>query len=119
MISAVAAGALVLAGAAWLWNELEVVDSDNRIYIQAGVAVGLIVVFGGLLWWVFNTPKIVDFMIATDSEMRKVNWPSRREVIGSTWIVICGTMLMALLLFVVDIVFASLFQAIGILEGGG
>ena len=58
-------------------------------------------------------------MIATDSEMRKVNWPSRREVIGSTWIVICGTMLMALLLFVVDIVFASLFQTIGILEGGG
>ena len=44
-----AAGALVMAGAAWLWNELEVVDSENRIYIQAGVAVGVIVVLGGLL----------------------------------------------------------------------
>jgi preprotein translocase subunit SecE len=36
---------------------------------------------------------------------------------GSTWIVICGMVLMALLLFGVDLVFAKLFSEIGILEG--
>ena len=73
----------------------------------------------GLLWWVLNKPRVVDFMIATESEMRKVNWPTRREIIGSTWVVIGGTALMATLLFVVDISFAMLFRTIGVLEGGG
>ena len=120
MLSAVGAGVLVLSGAAWIWNELSVIsDENNRLYIQAGVFVSMIVVFAALLWWVLNKPRIVDFMIATESEMRKVNWPTRREIIGSTWVVICGTLLMATLLFVVDISFALLFRTIGVLEGGG
>ena len=119
MISAVAAGTLVLAGVAWLWTELEVIQSDYGIYVRAGIAVSVIAVFGGVLWRVFNRPRVVDFMIATESEMRKVNWPTRNEVIGSTWIVICGTMMMALLLFIVDILFAVLFQGIGVLEKAG
>ena len=119
VLSAVGAGTLVLAGVAWLWNELEGVHHEYTIYIQAGVAIGVIAILGGLLWWVFNKPRVVDFMIATESEMRKVNWPTRSELIGSTWIVICGTLLMALFLFVVDIVFAKLFQSFGVLEGGG
>ena len=35
-----------------------------------------------------NKPTNVDFLIATDSEMKKVNWTSRKELIGSTKIVI-------------------------------
>ena len=120
VLSALGAGVLVLAGVAWLWNELSVIRDDNyRLYVQAGVAVGVILFFGGLLWWVLNNARIVDFMIATESEMRKVNWPTRREIIGSTWVVICGTMLMATTLFVVDVAFALLFRSIGVLEGGG
>ena len=120
VLSALGAGVLVLAGVGWLWNELSVIRDDRyRLYVQAGVAVGVIVFFGGLLWWVLNNTRTVDFMIATESEMRKVNWPTRREIIGSTWVVICGTLLMAMLLFVVDIAFALLFQSIGVLEGGG
>lgn len=117
LLSAVGAGVLLLGGAAWLWRELEVLRSDNAIYIRAGIVVGLLMTLGGLVWWVFNKPRIVDFMIATESEMKKVNWPSRREIIGSTWIVICGTLLIAFLLFAVDMLFAKLFSGIGILEG--
>lgn len=120
MLSAVGAGVIVLAGVGWLWNELSLIrDESYRLYVQAGVAVGLILFFGGLLWWLLNKPRVVDFMIATEGEMRKVNWPTRREITGSTWIVICGLLMMALLLFVVDISFALLFRAIGVLEGGG
>lgn len=117
LLSAVGAGVLLLGGAAWLWRELEVLRSENAIYIRAGIVVGLLVALGGLVWWVFNKPRVVDFMIATESEMKKVNWPSRREIIGSTWIVICGTLLIAFLLFAVDMLFARLFSGIGILEG--
>lgn len=120
MLTAIGVGVLVLAGDLWLYNELSVIRDDQyREYIQAGAAVGVIVFFGALLWWLLNKPRIVDFMIATESEMRKVNWPTVREIRGSTWVVIGGTMLMASLLFVVDIAFALLFRAIGVLEGGG
>lgn len=120
MLTAVGAGVLVLAGDLWLYNELSVIRDDQyREYIQAGAAVFVILFFAALLWWLLNKPRIVDFMIATESEMRKVNWPTAREIRGSTWVVIGGTLLMAFLLFVVDVGFALLFRTIGVLEGGG
>lgn len=119
VLSAVGGGALVLAAVAWIWNEMELIRNDYAIYIRAGTAVTLVAVFGGLLWWVLNKPRVVDFMIATEGEMRKVNWPTQREIVGSTWIVIMGTFMMALLLWVVNLAFVSLFQAIHILESGG
>jgi len=119
VLSGVGAGVIVLAGSAWLWNELSVIRNEQyRLYIQAGVVATVIMCCGGLLWWLLNKPSIVDFMIATESEMRKVNWPTRREIIGSTWIVISGTMLMAVLLFGVNLSFSKLFMLIGVLEGG-
>src|SRR3712207_7866772 len=42
-----------------------------------------------------NKPANVDFLIATDSEMKKVNWTSRRELIGSTKVVIVFMFLIA------------------------
>ena len=115
MLSAVGLGTLLLAGIGWVWRELEVVQGENRIYIQAGVAVGLLVVLGALSYYLLNKPRVVDFMIATEAEMRKVNWPSRREVIGSTWVVVCGTLMMAVLLLVVDIFFVWFFTKIYVL----
>jgi preprotein translocase SecE subunit len=50
--------------------------------------------------------------------MKKVNWPSKREIIGSTWVVIAGTIMLAALLWVVNLMFGALFQLIGILETG-
>ena len=42
-----------------------------------------------------NKPTNVDFLIATDSEMKKVNWTSRKELIGSTKVVIVFMFLIA------------------------
>ncbi len=116
LCSAAGAGALALGAAAWLWEELKDAG-ENPIYWQATIAVLLIIGVGLLLWWSLNKAKIADFMIATEVEMKKVNWPSRKEVVGSTWIVICGTVMLAGLLLVIDLGFAKTFQSIGILEG--
>lgn len=89
----------------------------NLLYIKAGVA-SFVLLAGGIgLFWLFNRPATVDFMIATEAEMRKVNWPARREVIGATWIVICGTVLMAVMLYVVDLLFLTAFTETGVLKG--
>jgi preprotein translocase SecE subunit len=57
-----------------------------------------------------------DFLIATEGEMKKVNWSSRREVIGSTKVVILFTLLLALMIFVVDVGFQQVFEALGVLR---
>ncbi len=92
--------------------------NDILIYAQAISAVVILAITGGVLWYLLNKPRIADFLIATEIEMRKVSWPSRREIIGSTWIVICGTLMMVALLFIVNLGFTWFFQEIGILAGG-
>ena len=120
MFSAVGAGVIVLSGVAWFWEKMtaiEAIPTDQQLYYQAGMAVGVIAFFGALVFYLLNKPRIADFMIATEAEMKKVNWPSKKEIIGSTWVVICGTAFIAMLLFSINIGFAELFRKIGVLEG--
>jgi preprotein translocase SecE subunit len=49
-----------------------------------------------------NKPQNADFLIATDREMKKVNWTSRKELTGSTRIVIIFMFSIAFFLFTVD-----------------
>jgi preprotein translocase subunit SecE len=116
--TAIGAGVIVLAGVAWLWRELAILGTHYDLYIQSGMAVVIIGGTGILLLWLLNMPRIVDFMIATEAEMRKVSWPTRRELMLSTWVVICGTLLMAILLFIFDLFFIYAFTHISVLEKG-
>lgn len=88
----------------------------NRLYIQLIVSVCILAFFTVLTWWLLNKPRIVDFMIATEAEMKKVNWPTRRETVGSTIVVVSGTFMMAVGLWVVDLIFSELFININILH---
>ena len=74
--------------------------------------------FGGWLiyYYVGVKPKTVDFLIATDSEMKKVNWTSKADLIGSTKVVIGFMFMIAFLLFALDVVFGYLFYFLSILK---
>ena len=87
------------------------------IYLQAGVT-GAIMLLGTVFvyWFVASHRHTVDFLINTDGEMRKVNWSTRKEIIGSTQVVIVAAFLIAALLFAVDIMFREIFTAIGVLQ---
>ena len=108
----VAALALVIGlGMAWSYNLLvnygEVAQTVGMvIFAAAGAVVTFLLV---------NRPRTAEFMIMTESEMRKVNWPSRLVVTNSTKVVIFLTFVIAFMLFVVDRGFIQLFHAIGIL----
>jgi preprotein translocase SecE subunit len=89
-----------------------------QLYLQAIVA-GSFILIGCLLvgWFVALNRRSADFLIATDAEMKKVNWTTYKHVRGSTIVVIVATFLIAGILFVVDLGFSGFFKAIGVLEG--
>ncbi|HEX8169578.1 MAG TPA: preprotein translocase subunit SecE [Thermoanaerobaculia bacterium] len=59
-------------------------------------------------WWLSTR----EFFRDTNLEMRKVTWPSRSEVVGTTAVVIIATLVFALFLWGCDAVF---FKAIDFL----
>ncbi len=69
-----------------------------------------------LAWWLINRPKHAEFLIATDGEMKKVNWTSRRELLGSTKVVVFFMFFIATVLFLYDIVFGYLFHWINVMK---
>jgi preprotein translocase subunit SecE len=92
-----------------------VAQAKTKIY-SIYIIAGLMTLFGLLVFWIMNKPRNADFMIATDSEMKKVNWTSRKELIGSTKVVIIFMFIIAFLLFAFDIIFGYLFYFIGVLK---
>lgn len=88
-----------------------------QVYLQGGAAGGVILLGAVLLYWFHASGRnSTEFLIATDNEMKKVNWSSPREIRGSTIVVIVATFLIAGILFVIDTIFSTFFGWIGVLE---
>lgn len=117
--SGVGYAALVAWFAWFMYDKFALVDAGKyTTIVQAGVAVAVILIFGLLGYWLLRlNKKVGDFLIATEGEMKKVNWTSRKDIIGSTKVVIFVLIAMSVLLFVVDIFFMSFFNFIGVLKG--
>ncbi|MBC8372057.1 MAG: preprotein translocase subunit SecE [Planctomycetes bacterium] len=101
---------IAVAGAYVLRRQLYAVTP----YMQYGIPSLVVVLVGLLSFWMVNRPGSADFLIATEGEMKKVAWSGKKEVIGSTKVVIVTTVMIALLLFGVDILFGALFRVMGV-----
>jgi len=88
------------------------------VYVQYGVPSVLLALLGLLMFWMVNRPKSADFLIATEGEMKKVSWSSRKEIIGSTKVVIVSLFIMATILAAVDVGFTLLFNFLGVTGTG-
>lgn len=89
----------------------------ERIYVQGGMVV-LVVLLGAaaIVYFVAMKKPSVDFLIATDGEMKKVNWSTRKDILNSTWVVIGASVLLGLYLFGFDMLFSFFFEQIGVLD---
>ena len=122
MMSAIAAGLIILMGAIWLWETFAGVQigSLQTVYLQAGMAVIFIAVGGVLCYYFIGVHKrMADFLIATEGEMKKVNWSTRREIAGSTWVVIGFTFVVATIIALLDLAYSMIFQALKVLDTAG
>ncbi len=118
--TAIGIGILAVGGAAWLFSLTgQMMDRGASYFlpVQYSVSVGFLLIVGLLTYWIVGlNSKANDFFIATEGEMKKVNWSTRREIIKSTQVVIITVILLATLLFVVDLIFMSVFYAIGVIK---
>jgi len=86
----------------------------GNIWLQTLVPVGLCAVIAGIIAWVMNRPSVADFLIASEGEIKKVSWSTRKELTASTTVVIFVMLSIAFLLAVVDFLFVWFFQEIGL-----
>lgn len=63
---------------------------------------------------VVNWPRFADFLIAVEAEMKKVTWPSKQELVRASIVVIVTIIVLALTLFLFDIIWQWLFATIGV-----
>ncbi|MFM7135108.1 MAG: preprotein translocase subunit SecE [Planctomycetota bacterium] len=112
---------LSLLGIQWAWEYLEAIriGSINARYVAAGGGI----LIGAVITWftyclVFLKPASVEFLIATEGEMKKVNWSTRREIVGSTMAVIATTLIIAVFCYGIDLAFTWFFGQIKVLDIG-
>ncbi len=88
--------------------------TDALIYLLPDVKLTLPLLLAALSLWVayrvVNLPVFADFLIATEAEVNKVSWPTRRSVIQDTIVVLVTVLLLTVFLFVVDLAWGWLLS---------
>jgi preprotein translocase SecE subunit len=78
-----------------------------------------LLLFAGLGWFAWrlvNWPAFADFLIATEAEMNKVSWTTRKRLYQDTIVVLVTMLLFTVFLFVVDILWIQLLRLPGVLQ---
>lgn len=73
--------------------------------ISWGLVTSIVLFLAGAYgtWWTVNHQRLVDFLAETELEMTKVSWSSRREVFGSSIVVIATVIILGAWIAVVDL----------------
>lgn len=74
---------------------------------------------GWFAWRITHMPNFAEFLIATEAEMNKVSWSTRKQLTQDTIVVLTTTFLLTLFLFVVDVFWGWLLSRsfVGVLPG--
>lgn len=107
---------LVAVVSAWRAHALFIaptVGDGNRVF---GYLIALIL--GGVGCWIsyrlVNWPQFADFLISVEAELNKVSWPTQRELVRASIVVIFTIILLSAILFGYDALWKFLFAMMGI-----
>ncbi|GIW80710.1 MAG: hypothetical protein KatS3mg105_2517 [Gemmatales bacterium] len=73
----------------------------------------------GSLWLAFrvvNLPVFADFLIATEAELNKVSWPTRRRLMQDTVVVLVTVLILTVFLFVVNVAWRAVLTKLTVLR---
>ncbi len=96
------------------WHGVFLVVPGIEVDLTRGNIV-LVVVFllGALgIYKLFNRHKPADFLIETESELRRVDWPSKPEVLASTKVVITVVIILMIILAAFDLAYGLIVKRV-------
>ena len=90
-------------------------DPPTRLSLLSDVEFTVPILLAAVAFWVswraVNMPVFADFLIATEAEMNKVSWPTRKGLIQDTVVVLATTVILTLFLLVVDWFWGTLLSS--------
>ena len=118
VMSVVGFGLVAVLGAIWIWRMLDTVSVGfPSIYLASGVSMLFLAIVGAALWWFVGwNARSVDVLVATEGEMKKVNWSTKHELVGSTVVVIAVVFIISLFCWLFDFIFSTLFVWMKVLD---
>jgi len=111
---------LIVAVAAWRFHSLFIGPWFTKAMAENGIVPGYIsaVVLGGLGIWfgyrLVNWPKFADFLISVEAELNKVSWPTQKELVRASLVVIFTILFLSAILFGYDAFWSWLFGLLGV-----
>jgi preprotein translocase subunit SecE len=90
----------------WVWGYFATSPSESRISLMA--AVGAVVIGVAL----YRNDRIYDLANEVSSELKKVTWPSAKEVRTATLVVIVMAIVSAVILGLFDFVWSNLTELV-------
>ena len=117
----------------WVWwipyTSFPQIDKDGtlsgRVYalavpllyrVEWMVPLLLFLVLIWFAWRVVNWPLFADFLIATEAEINKVSWTTRKRLIQDTIVVLVTVILLTTFLFIVDLFWIDFLGRVGVLR---
>jgi preprotein translocase SecE subunit len=76
----------------------------------------LLAAAGWFAYRIVNFPVFADFLIATEAEINKVSWTTRKRLVQDTIVVLTTVILLTVFLFFVDILWGYLLSRVGVLK---
>jgi len=112
---------IILFTAAWLWQQIPawlsgLTGTDKVLTVRLSVILPVIAGLTLFSWWMMNKPSRAEFLIETDNEMKRINWASRKDLVGSTRVVIFFMLATAFVLFFYDQLFQLIFWLLSVLR---
>jgi preprotein translocase SecE subunit len=109
-----------LAAASRDWRVVLPFTGGRSLTLLPSVALTLPLVLAALSLWlayrIVNLPVFADFLIATEAEVNKVSWTTRKRLIQDTIVVLVTVILLTVFLFVVDQAWAFVLTRIGVVQ---
>ncbi|MFO0942047.1 MAG: preprotein translocase subunit SecE [Pirellulales bacterium] len=98
----------------WFTSNLEAPSRVGSAPIGYLIAVAFGIVGAWIGYRLVNWAKFADFLISVEAELNKVSWPTQKELIRASMVVIFTILFMSVLLFFYDTFWRLLFTGLGI-----
>ena len=99
----------------WMTEDAVLIDNFplvKQLSMSTIIVAGILAVTLFILSRILNRPKLADLLIDTEGEMRKVTWPSQKELISNTVVTIIASIMISLFIFATDRIISTVLEVI-------